>query len=146
MLLLGAVLEVQEYVVVFSLPFNMRGTLAISDVSSQVTELVETEAQRLDSSQEDEEVVRIAISFLLFPSLLPLPFPPSLSIPPLTPLLCLPLTASSCSLSPSSLLPSPSHPSYCLPPIASLPPSPSFMYPLSIPSLPSRCRRALMCH
>lgn len=61
MLLLGAVLEVQEYVAVFSLPFNMRGTVAISDVSSHVTELVESEAQRLDSSQEDEEEVCMVV-------------------------------------------------------------------------------------
>lgn len=57
MLILGAVLDVQEYVVVFSLPFNMRGTLAISDVSDHVTKLVESETQRLDA---DDGEVRIA--------------------------------------------------------------------------------------
>ena len=56
MLLLGAVLDVQEYSVVFSLPFNMRGILAISDVSSHLTSLLQSEAQRMDSSQEDDEV------------------------------------------------------------------------------------------
>lgn len=56
MLILGAVLEIHEYVVMFSLPFNMRGTLAISDVSDHVTQMVESEAQRLDSSQENDEV------------------------------------------------------------------------------------------
>lgn len=50
MLVLGAVLEVHEYNVVFSLPFNMRGTVAISDVSDHMTKLVELETQ----SQEDE--------------------------------------------------------------------------------------------
>ena len=57
MLILGAVLDVQEYVVVFSLPFNMRGTLAISDVSEHLTKLVESEAQRADEGEVSVEVV-----------------------------------------------------------------------------------------
>lgn len=55
MLILGAVLEIHEYMVVFSLPFNMRGTVVISDVSDHVTELVESEAKRLDAEQVMEE-------------------------------------------------------------------------------------------
>ena len=51
MLILGAILEIQEYLVVFSLPFNMRGTLAISDISEHLTQQVESEAHRLDESQ-----------------------------------------------------------------------------------------------
>lgn len=52
MLLLGAVLEIHEYLVVFSLPFNMRGTVAISDVSARITELVESEAEHLDENEQ----------------------------------------------------------------------------------------------
>ena len=52
MLILGAVLEVQEYLVVFSLPFNMKGTLAISDISEHLTQQAESEAHRLDESQD----------------------------------------------------------------------------------------------
>lgn len=59
MLILGAVLEVQQYVVVFSLPFNMKGTLAISDVSDHLTRLAESEAQRLDPVQEGDGEVSI---------------------------------------------------------------------------------------
>lgn len=54
-LVLGAVLEVHEYEVVFSLPFNMRGTVAVSDISDPVTKLVELEAQHLETSQESDE-------------------------------------------------------------------------------------------
>ena len=52
MLLLGAVLEIHEYLVVFSLPFNMRGTVAISDVSAHITELAESEAEHLDENEQ----------------------------------------------------------------------------------------------
>ncbi len=55
MLILGAVLEVHEYVAVLSLPFNMRGTVAIGDISDHMTKLVESEAQRLDAVQDSEE-------------------------------------------------------------------------------------------
>ena len=44
MLLLGAVLEVNKVHVVFSLPFNLRGILAITDVSDLVTDLVRRKA------------------------------------------------------------------------------------------------------
>ena len=53
-LILGAVLEIHEYEVLVSLPFNMRGSVAIADVSDHMTKLVESEAERLDT--EDEEV------------------------------------------------------------------------------------------
>lgn len=59
MLILGAVLEVHEYVVVFSLPFNMKGILSISDISDHLTKQVESEAQRLDALQGDEETVEL---------------------------------------------------------------------------------------
>ena len=48
MLLLGAVLEVNKLHAVFSLPFNLRGVVAISDVSDHVTKLVRAEAQGSD--------------------------------------------------------------------------------------------------
>ena len=53
-LLLGAVLEIHEYEVLVSLPFNMRGSVAIADVSDHMTKLLESEAEKLDT--EDEEV------------------------------------------------------------------------------------------
>lgn len=56
MMILGAVLEVQEYLAIISLPFNMRGTLAISDVSDHLTQLAESEAQRQEEDEEEEEV------------------------------------------------------------------------------------------
>ena len=52
-LLLGAVLEIHEYEVIFSLPFNMRGSVAISDVSDPITQLVESEAERGESEEEE---------------------------------------------------------------------------------------------
>ena len=58
-LLLGAVLEIHEYEVIFSLPFNMRGTVAISDVSDPITQLVESEAEREDSDREEAEKVSL---------------------------------------------------------------------------------------
>ena len=58
MLILGAVLELHEYVAVLSLPFNMRGTVAISDISDHITKLVESESQRLDGADEEDEVSR----------------------------------------------------------------------------------------
>ena len=58
-LLLGAVLEIHEYEVIFSLPFNMRGTVAISDVSDPITQLVESEAEKEDSDREEAERVSL---------------------------------------------------------------------------------------
>ncbi len=55
MLLLGAVLEVRKYDAVISLPFNMKGTVAISDVSDHVTKMVEEEAKRMDEDEKEEE-------------------------------------------------------------------------------------------
>lgn len=139
MLLLGAVLEVQEYVVVFSLPFNMRGTITINDVSGHMTELVESEVLHMNSSQDDGEV-GVAMStnkppppdpFLLFflPLFLPPnPFPPPPPLSPLSHLVFPSLTLSHPSFPPPpSLLssPPPPHPSL-------LPPS----FPLVLPSLP----------
>ena len=62
MLILGAVLEIHEYVAVLSLPFNMRGTVAISDISDHVTKLVESEAQRLDASQDEDDEEDVSFS------------------------------------------------------------------------------------
>ena len=53
MLILGAVLEVHEYEVLVSLPFNMRGSVAIADVSDQMTQLLESEAEKLDTEGEE---------------------------------------------------------------------------------------------
>jgi len=50
MLLLGAVLEVNKVHVVFSLPFNLRGIVAITDVSDLVTDLVRKKAGGIASS------------------------------------------------------------------------------------------------
>lgn len=63
MLILGAVLEIHEYVAVMSLPFNMRGTVAISDISDHVTKLVESEAQRLDTTQDDDTEEEVNLLF-----------------------------------------------------------------------------------
>ena len=56
-LILGAVLEVHEFEVVFSLPFNMRGSIAISDVSDLLSQKLQSEADRLEL--EEEEVCRM---------------------------------------------------------------------------------------
>ena len=64
MLILGAVLEVHMYDVVFSLPFNMIGTVAISDVSDHVTKLVESEAQLEEGEGEGEEQDNEVISLV----------------------------------------------------------------------------------
>lgn len=56
MLLLGAVLHVNKYHVTFSLPFNLRGIVAISDVSDHVTKLVKSETQGLLGEDNDLEV------------------------------------------------------------------------------------------
>ena len=53
MLLLGAVLEVHEYEVLVSLPFNMRGSVAITDVSDHMTKLLESEAEKLDTGDNE---------------------------------------------------------------------------------------------
>lgn len=53
-LLLSAVLEIHEYEVLVSLPFNMRGSVAIADISDYMTKLLESEAEKLDT--EDKEV------------------------------------------------------------------------------------------
>ena len=55
MLVLGAILDVHEYEVLVSLPFNMRGSVAISDVSDHVTEQVKSEAAKMDSDIEEED-------------------------------------------------------------------------------------------
>ena len=52
-------LEIHEYEVIFSLPFNMRGTVAIGDVSDPITQLVESEAERGDSDKEEGEGVSV---------------------------------------------------------------------------------------
>ena len=51
MLILGAVLEIHEYEVLVSLPFNMRGSIAATDVSDHMTRQLETEAERLDTEE-----------------------------------------------------------------------------------------------
>ena len=56
MLLLGAVLEVNKFHVTFSLPFNLRGIVAISDVSDHVTKLVKSETQSPLGEENDDEV------------------------------------------------------------------------------------------
>ena len=58
-LILGAVLEVHEFEVVFSLPFNMRGSVAISDVSDLLSQKLQSEADRLEL--EEEEVCKMFV-------------------------------------------------------------------------------------
>ena len=50
-LILGAVLEIHEYEVLVSLPFNMRGSVAITDISDHMTRQLESEAERLDTEE-----------------------------------------------------------------------------------------------
>lgn len=52
-LMLGAVLEIHEYEVLVSLPFNMRGSVAITDISDHMTKLLESEAEKLDTGDEE---------------------------------------------------------------------------------------------
>ena len=58
-LLLGAVLEIHEYEVLVSLPFNMRGSVAIADVSDHMTKLLESEAEKLDTEDEEVSVLNV---------------------------------------------------------------------------------------
>ena len=56
MVLLGAVLEVNKFHVTFSLPFNLRGIVAISDVSDHITKLVKSETQDPERDDDGAEV------------------------------------------------------------------------------------------
>lgn len=60
-LLLGAVLEVHEYEVLVSLPFNMRGSVAIADVSDHMTKLLQSEAEKLDAGDSEVTDVNIVL-------------------------------------------------------------------------------------
>ena len=60
-LLLGAVLEVHEYEVLVSLPFNMRGSVAIADVSDHMTKLLQSEAEKLDAGDSEVTDVHIVL-------------------------------------------------------------------------------------
>lgn len=44
-------LEIHEYEVLVSLPFNMRGSVAATDVSDHMTRQLETEAEKLDTEE-----------------------------------------------------------------------------------------------
>ncbi len=50
--ILGAVLEVHEFEVIVSLPFNLRGSVAVSDISDQLSQRLATEAERLELEEE----------------------------------------------------------------------------------------------
>ena len=68
MLLLGAVQEIRVYEVMVSLPSNMRGSVAITDVSDVVTRLVESELdgkerEGEEKEEEGEEEVRKKIAY-----------------------------------------------------------------------------------
>ena len=60
-LLLGAVLEVHEYEVLVSLPFNMRGSVAIADVSDHMTKVLQSEAEKLDAGDSEVTDVNIVL-------------------------------------------------------------------------------------
>ena len=58
LLVLGAVLEVHQYEVIFSLPFNMRGSVAISDVSPVLTRQLQSAADNMpDTLNSDSDEV-----------------------------------------------------------------------------------------
>lgn len=44
-------MEIHEFEVLVSLPFNMRGCVTIADVSDHMTKQLETEAQKLDTEE-----------------------------------------------------------------------------------------------
>ena len=44
-------LEIHEYEVLVSLPFNMQGSVAATDVSDHMTRQLETEAEKLDTEE-----------------------------------------------------------------------------------------------
>lgn len=52
-LILGAVLDVHEYEVIFSLPFNMRGIVTISNVSDSLSQSIEAEVERLETEEAE---------------------------------------------------------------------------------------------
>ena len=52
-LLLGAVLEVHEYEILVSLPFNMRGSVAIADVTDHMSKLLQSEAEKLGAGDDE---------------------------------------------------------------------------------------------
>lgn len=54
-LVLGAVLEVRDFEVLVSLPYNLRGSIAITDVSDPLTAAAESEARRLDGEEDETE-------------------------------------------------------------------------------------------
>ena len=56
LLVLGAVHEITDLEVMVSLPHNMTGVVAISNVSDPVTEKVEAEVEEGDGKSEEEEV------------------------------------------------------------------------------------------
>jgi hypothetical protein len=45
------VLEIHEYEVLISLPFNMRGSVAATDVSDHMTKQLAAEAEKLDTEE-----------------------------------------------------------------------------------------------
>lgn len=53
MLLLGVVNEIYQLEATVSLPFNMRGTVGIGDISDHITTLVEREAKREEEEEEE---------------------------------------------------------------------------------------------
>ena len=55
LLILGAVREISELELLVSLPHNMTGTVAISNVSDPVTEKLEAEADMKEKEEEEEE-------------------------------------------------------------------------------------------
>ncbi len=61
MCVLGAVLEVQEFELILSLPFNMRGSVAISDVSDQLSQRLSLEADQLEQSDQKQVSVSACV-------------------------------------------------------------------------------------
>ncbi len=61
MCVLGAVLEVQEFELILSLPFNMRGSVAISDVSDQLSQRLSLEADQLEQSDQKQVSVCMCV-------------------------------------------------------------------------------------
>ena len=61
-------LEIHEYEVLVSLPFNMRGSVAATDVSDHMTRQLETEAEKLDTEEVRSKYYILKLSFFLYVS------------------------------------------------------------------------------
>ena len=58
-------LEIHEYEVLVSLPFNMRGSVAASDISDHMTRQLETEAEKLDTEEVSPKCYILELNFLI---------------------------------------------------------------------------------